>query len=51
MESPNQLTQNRLTIPDYFSFLNGLLIFLFLATLVMIFVYEYDSLRRDRGQT
>ena len=35
-----------LTIPDYYNFLTGLVVVLFIATLVIIFVYEYESMRR-----
>jgi hypothetical protein len=38
-----------LDIASYFSFLSGTMITLFVITLVIIFVYEYEVLRRPKG--
>jgi len=37
-----------LSTDSYFNFLSGLMITLFVAALVMIFVYEYEVLRRSK---
>ena len=34
---------------SYYSFLSGLMISLFVVSLVIIFVYEYEVLRRPKG--
>jgi len=38
-----------LDITSYFSFLSGTMITLFVITLVIIFVYEYEVLRRPKA--
>lgn len=37
-----------ITVDVYYGFITGLMLLLFLAALILIFVYEYDSLRRER---
>jgi hypothetical protein len=37
-----------LNIAGYYNFLSGLMITLFIASLVVIFVYEYEVLRRPK---
>lgn len=41
-------TQPLITVDAYYGFLTGLMLLLFLSALILIFVYEYDSLRRER---
>ena len=38
-----------LDVTSYFSFLSGAMITLFVITLVIIFVYEYEVLRRPKA--
>jgi hypothetical protein len=38
-----------LDVTSYFSFLSGTMITLFVITLVIIFVYEYEVLRRPKS--
>jgi hypothetical protein len=37
-----------LTTDSYYAFLSGLMITLFVAALVVVFVYEYEVLRRSK---
>jgi hypothetical protein len=37
-----------LDITSYFQFLDGLIIALFVVTLLIIFIYQYDVLRRKK---
>jgi hypothetical protein len=37
-----------LDVTSYFSFLSGTMITLFIITLIIIFVYEYEVLRRPK---
>jgi hypothetical protein len=37
-----------LDIPGYYSFLSSLMIVLFVVGLVIVFVYEYEALRRSK---
>jgi hypothetical protein len=37
-----------LDIASYFSFLSGVMITLFIISLIIIFVYEYEVLRRPK---
>jgi len=39
-----------LSTTSYYNFLSGTMITLFIATLVIIFVYEYEVLRRPKSQ-
>jgi hypothetical protein len=36
---------------SYYNFISGLMITLFVVALVIIFVYEYEVLRRPKNQT
>ena len=36
---------------SYYNFLSGTMITLFVVTLVIIFVYEYEALRRPKPQS
>jgi hypothetical protein len=38
-----------LSTESYYAFLSGLMITLFAVSLVIIFVYEYDVLRRSKS--
>jgi hypothetical protein len=38
-----------LSVGGYYNFLSGLMITLFIASLVIIFVYEYEVLRRPKN--
>lgn len=38
-----------LNVGGYYSFLSGLMITLFVVSLVLIFVYEYEVLRRPKS--
>jgi hypothetical protein len=38
-----------LSINSYFSFLSGAMITLFVISLIIIFVYEYEVLRRPKS--
>jgi hypothetical protein len=38
-----------LTIASYFNFLSGAMITLFVISLIIIFVYEYEVLRRPKS--
>jgi hypothetical protein len=38
-----------LTVGAYYNFLSGLMITLFVISLVVIFVYEYEVLRRPKA--
>ena len=38
-----------LSIGGYYNFLSGLMITLFIVSLVVIFVYEYEVLRRPKA--
>ncbi len=38
-----------LSTDSYFAFLSGIMITLFAASLVIIFVYEYEVLRRSKS--
>lgn len=38
-----------LSIAGYYNFLSGLMITLFVVSLVVIFVYEYEILRRPKA--
>jgi hypothetical protein len=40
-----------LSTTSYYNFLSGTMITLFVLTLVVIFVYEYEVLRRPKSQT
>jgi hypothetical protein len=40
-----------LSTTSYYDFLSGTMIALFVLTLVIIFVYEYEVLRRPKTQT
>jgi hypothetical protein len=40
-----------LSTTSYYNFLSGAMITLFVVTLVIIFVYEYEVLRRPKNQT
>jgi len=37
-----------LTISDYYNFLGAMMIVLFIVGLVVVFVYEYEALRRSK---
>jgi len=37
-----------LSTTSYFNFLSGLMITLFIASMIIIFVYEYEALRRSK---
>ena len=37
-----------LTIDDYYNFLGAMMIVLFIVGLVVVFVYEYEALRRSK---
>jgi hypothetical protein len=38
-----------LDVTSYFQFLDGLVIALFIVTLLIIFIYQYDVLRRKKS--
>jgi len=38
-----------LSTDSYYAFLSGIMITLFAASLIIIFVYEYDVLRRPKS--
>jgi hypothetical protein len=38
-----------LNVAGYYNFLSGLMITLFIVSLVVIFVYEYEVLRRPKA--
>ena len=38
-----------LDVTSYFNFLSGTMIVLFLVSLIIIFVYEYEVLRRTKS--
>lgn len=38
-----------LSVGGYYNFLSGVMIALFVASLVVIFVYEYEVLRRPKA--
>jgi hypothetical protein len=38
-----------LSISGYYNFLSGLMITLFIVSLIVIFVYEYEVLRRPKA--
>jgi hypothetical protein len=38
-----------LSISGYYNFLSGLMITLFVVSLIVIFVYEYEVLRRPKA--
>lgn len=40
-----------LSSDSYYAFLSGAMIALFVITLIIIFVYEYEVLRRPKPQT
>jgi len=40
-----------LSSTSYYNFLSGTMITLFVLTLIIIFVYEYEVLRRPKTQT
>lgn len=40
-----------LSTTSYYNFLSGTMITLFVITLVIIFVYEYEVLRRPKNQS
>jgi hypothetical protein len=40
-----------LSTTSYYNFLSGAMIALFVLTLIIIFVYEYEVLRRPKAQT
>jgi len=40
-----------LSATSYYAFLSGSMIALFVLTLIIIFVYEYEVLRRPKPQT
>ena len=37
-----------LSVPDFFNMLGGVMLILFIITIVIIFVYEYESHRGER---
>jgi hypothetical protein len=43
------LFEEAMSVADLFGLLNGITLVLFVAVLVVIFVYEYESLRRERS--
>ncbi len=39
------------TSTNYYNFLSGAMIALFVITLIIVFVYEYEALRRPKPQS